>query len=87
MYVGQLGNLFGAPALEAYEKLIEIGKLQAEVQKDIADLQKTLAGLGFPPMLTGVGLVPYDILSNYFRGTVGSFEDLGRMPRYDEKGG
>lgn len=85
MYMGQLGNLFGAPALEAYEKLIEIGKLQAEAQKDIADLQKTLAMMGFPPMLTGVGLVPYDTLSNYFRGTLGSFEDLVECPELVEQ--
>lgn len=36
-------------------------------------------------MLTGVGLVPYDILSNYFRGTVGSFEDLVECPDMMEK--
>ena len=39
-------------------------------------MRKTLFGLGFPPLFTGVGLVPYDCLSNYFRGTMGIFEDL-----------
>lgn len=85
MYIGQLGNLFGQPALEAYEKLIEIGKLQAESQADIQDLQQTLGMMGFPPMLTGVGLVPYDVLANYFRGTVGIFDDLIECPDMVEK--
>ena len=76
MYFGQMGNLVAPPAIEAYEKLIEISKLQAQTQADIKELQGTLAGMGFPPMLTGVGLVPYDTLANYFRGTLGIFDDL-----------
>ena len=85
MYIGQLGNLFGAPALESYGKLLEIGQLQQQNQKDIQELQWTLGGMGFPPMLTGVGLVPYDILANYFRGTMGIFEDLAECPEMVEK--
>lgn len=76
MTFDKMHNLFAPPAIEAYETLIEISKLQAQTQADISDLQSTLAKLGFPPMLTGVGLVPYDILANYFRGTIGIFEDL-----------
>ncbi len=32
--------------------------------------------MGFPSMLTGVGLVPYDTLANYFHGTMGISNDL-----------
>ena len=80
MYIGQLNNLSNAQAMDACEKLLKIGKLQAEAQKDLDDLRRTLAGMGFPPMQTGVGLVPYDTLSNYFRGTIGTFEDLIEGP-------
>ena len=80
MYIGQLNNLSNAQAMDACEKLLKIGKLQAEAQKDLDDLRRTLAGMGFPPMQTGVGLVPYDTLSNYFRGTIGTFEDLIECP-------
>jgi hypothetical protein len=85
MYVGQVGNLYNPKAMEAYEKLIEIGKLQAQNAADIQDLQKTLGGMGFPPMLTGVGLVPYDILANYYRGTIGIFDDLIDCPELVEQ--
>lgn len=85
MYVGQLGNLFSPKAMDAYEKLLEIGKLQAQNAADIQDLQKTLGSMGFPPMLTGVGLVPYDVLGNYYRGTVGLFDDLMECPEMVEK--
>ncbi len=80
MYIEQLNNLSNAQAMDACEKLLKIGKLQAEAQKDLDDLRRTLAGMGFPPMQTGVGLVPYDTLSNYFRGTIGTFEDLIECP-------
>ena len=76
MYFQQLGSLYNPQAIEAYEKLIEIAKLSAESTAALQKLQGTLFGMGFPPLLTGVGLVPYDILANYFRGTMGIFEDL-----------
>jgi len=77
MYAGQLANsLFSPDAVSAYEKLIEMAKANAECQAAIKKLQGTLFGMGFPPLLTGVGLVPYDTLSNYFRHTVVTFEDL-----------
>lgn len=76
MTFDKLNNLFAPPAVEAYEKLIEISKLVSQTQADISELQATLGKMGFPPMLTGVGLVPYDTLANYFRGTLGIFDDL-----------
>lgn len=74
------GSLYNPKALEAYGKLLEMAKHQAEVQAEIQKVQGTLFGMGFPPMLTGVGLVPYDTLSNYFRGTIGTFDDLIECP-------
>lgn len=76
MYFGAVRSLTSQPALEAYEKLLEIGKHQKEMQAKLGQLQGTLGGMGFPPMLTGVGNVPYDTLANYFRGTLGIFDDL-----------
>ena len=76
MYFGQLGSLFCDEAVEAYEKLIEIAKENARCQAAVGKMKKTLFGMGFPPLMTGVGLVPYDTLSNYFRHTVDTFEDL-----------
>lgn len=76
MYFGTVRSLTSPGALEAYEKLLQIGRHQAQTQEDLGQLQGTLAGMGFPPMLTGVGSVPYDTLANYFRGTLGIFDDL-----------
>lgn len=76
MYFGAVRSLTSPPALEAYERLLEIGRLQAAQQAALSELQGTLAGMGFPPMLTGVGNVPYDTLANYFRGTMGILDDL-----------
>ncbi|MCD8014587.1 MAG: hypothetical protein LUG99_15720 [Lachnospiraceae bacterium] len=85
MYMGAVGNLYNLKALDAYQKLIEIGKLEAETDKATQALQGQLAGMGFPPMLTGVGLVPFDTLSNYFRGTVEMFDDLIECPELVEE--
>lgn len=77
MYFGQMAkSLFNPEAVTAYEKLIEIAKENERCQAALQKLQGTLFGMGFPPLLTGVGLVPYDTLSNYFRHTVDTFEDL-----------
>jgi len=77
MYFNQMANaLFSPEAVEAYEKLIEIARANGECQAAIKQLQGTLFGMGFPPLMTGVGMVPYDTLSNYFRHTVDTFEDL-----------
>lgn len=35
-----------------------------------------LAQIGFPTIMTGMCEAPYDILGDYFRGTMGIFEDL-----------
>lgn len=77
MYFGQMAkSLFSPEAVEAYEKLIEIAKVSEECQAAIKKTQGTLFGMGFPPLMTGVGMVPYDTLSNYFRHTIDTFEDL-----------
>jgi len=86
MYFGQMANsLFNPDAVEAYKKLIEIAEAHAECQAAIKKLQGTLFGMGFPPLMTGVGLVPYDTLSNYFRHTVDTFEDLMFQPENVER--
>ena len=38
--------------------------------------------LGLPQMWAGVGEAPFDILSDYFRGTMGTFQDLAEQPEH-----
>lgn len=73
---GALSPLFQPETLEAYEKLAEIAKLEAETAKKGAQMRATLAEKGFPALSVASGEAPYDILSDYFRGTVGTFDDL-----------
>ncbi len=68
--------------VEAYNKLAEIGRLDRETAAKTAEYQGKLRDLGFPFMFTGAGEAPYDILGDYFRGTMGLFDDL--MEREDE---
>ena len=85
MYFGQMRSLMEPDVIEACKKLIQISEANAECQAAIQKLQGTLFGMGFPPLLTGVGLVPYDTLSNYFRHTVDTFEDLMFQPENVER--
>ncbi|MCL2392573.1 MAG: hypothetical protein FWC66_08245 [Oscillospiraceae bacterium] len=63
-----LSNLIGI--IEETEKAIE----------HIAYCNRELKKLGFPPYNTSAGEVPFDIISDFFRGTMGMFEDFLEMP-------
>jgi len=63
-------------ASEAYLKLVEIQKEHAIADAATARWQKEIGALGLPPAWTGAGEAPYDILGDYFRGTMGMFDDL-----------
>lgn len=71
-----LGPL-SSPAMEdTYKLLIEIGKLDTEANAAFMNVSYALAAVGMPSMFTGTSEAPYDILADYFRGTVGIMEDL-----------
>ena len=68
---------FCAPeAQDTFRKMAEIGAKDAEAAAASAKYSGILAEMGFPPMLSGASEAPYDILGDYFRGTMGIFEDL-----------
>lgn len=48
--------------------------------KQHATLDKKLDEMGFPPLSTGSTVVPYDQISDNFRGVMGTFEDLLEIP-------
>jgi hypothetical protein len=45
-----------------------------------AQVGQTLGEMGFPPMFSGMGEVPFDIISDYLRGTSGMFDDQMECP-------
>ena len=61
---------------ETFQKIRQIGEEDAKVAAATAKYSKILEQMGFPPMMTGSSEAPYDILGDYFRGTMGIFEDL-----------
>jgi len=72
-----LSPLYGDPdILAAYETLARIAAEEAETARMTGIYQQKLAEMGFPGMMTGISEAPYDILGDYFRGTMGIFEDL-----------
>jgi uroporphyrinogen-III decarboxylase len=71
-----LGPLYSPEALEAYKILGEIAKADAEAAAATAECNKKLAEMGFPPFFSGISEAPFDILGDYFRGTVGMMMDL-----------
>ncbi len=74
--INSLGNLFHPEVLEAYKKLEEIAAAEAENTRISNEYSGKLTEMGFPIMFTGGCEAPYDILGDYYRGTMGMFEDL-----------
>ena len=78
---GVLEGLYTPGALAAYETLKEIGRHDGEVGMVYARLLASLqAELGLPLMWGTYAEAPFDILSDYYRGTMGTFQDLIEQP-------
>lgn len=71
-----LAGLYSKQFLDACELLGQIGVEDGRAAEASAEISKGTAALGIPPLVTGAGQVPYDILADYFRGTLGIFDDL-----------
>ena len=75
-----LGTLYSPSALEAFDLLGKIGKedgIAAAASNVVTD---QLVAMGFPPFMTGAGEVPFDIIGDYFRGTLGALTDQVECP-------
>lgn len=73
---GMLSPFYAPEAQETFRKIAEIGAADAEAAAASGKYGAILSEMGFPPMITGISEAPYDILGDYFRGTMGIFEDL-----------
>ena len=71
-----LAPFFGPEALEAYQVLAKVAEEEAKTAAITGKYMGALAAMGFPSMMSGISEAPYDILGDYFRGTMGMFEDL-----------
>ena len=73
---GFLAPLYSREAAETWQRLAEIAAEDAKAAAATGKYMQKLTDMGFPPMITGMSEAPYDILGDYFRGTMGIFEDL-----------
>ena len=80
-----LSGISSEPVMEAMETLRQIGVENRKAEAATTALNAELARMGFPPMKTGFGEAPFDILSDYFRGTMGTFSDLIECPEMIER--
>ena len=71
-----LAPLYSPQAQEAYGVLSQISAEEKKTSDATNVYMGKITELGFPPMMTGMSEAPYDILGDYFRGTMGIFEDL-----------
>jgi len=71
-----LSPLYSPEMIKAYEILAEISKQDAEAMAMNIQYIGKLAEVGIPSMICGISEAPYDILGDYFRGTVGLMHDL-----------
>jgi hypothetical protein len=65
---------------EALKRLVAYGEERAKTDAAFGAFIGSLIGAGFPPFFTAVGGVPFDILSDYFRGTTGTLYDQVERP-------
>ncbi len=80
---GMLAPYYAPEAQDTFQKIAEIGAEDARAAAAGAKYSGILADMGFPPMITGISEAPYDILGDYFRGTMGIFEDLSDPDMYE----
>jgi hypothetical protein len=76
-------TLFTSPEFKQMAKALEkAGRELEKYRSAIGDAQEELASLGFPDMGQGggIGVVPFDTISSFFRGMKGSMLDMYRQP-------
>lgn len=79
---GPLAPMLSQEAIDAYKTLIQIAEEEKKCQEATARMNEEVGNMGYPPFFTGVGQVPFDIIGDYFRGTMATFDDL--MEREEE---
>ncbi|MCL2825838.1 MAG: hypothetical protein FWD72_00355 [Eggerthellaceae bacterium] len=77
---GLLAGLYNPSVIEAFDIIKQIGAHDGEAAAAAEKVGAELAALGIPPMMTGIGEAPFDILSDYFRTTTGAMEDMLECP-------
>lgn len=80
-----LASFYSPEAREAFALLGKIGEEDAKAAAASNALSAQIAAMGIPPMMTGVGEAPFDIIGDYYRGTLGALTDQLECPDMIEK--
>lgn len=75
-----LASLYSPQAQEAFSLLSKVGEEDKKAAAATNSVSGALADMGFPPFITGVGEAPFDILGDYYRGTLGALADQLECP-------
>jgi hypothetical protein len=73
-------NMMSDEVLGAFDKLRQMAEESRLPNQLAAKIGQTLGEMGFPSLFTGIGQVPFDTISDYFRGTSGAFDDQMECP-------
>jgi len=74
-------QLFSTPALREMIQIIwRISDMLAKLDEKNAALSRKIEGLGFPVNFGGAALVPFDMYSDFYRGTLDTMTDLYERP-------
>jgi hypothetical protein len=68
-------SLYSDEVIEAGKILQQIGEEDKKAGAATAKILGNLQSLGFPPMYNGVGEAPFDIIGDYYRGTLATLTD------------
>jgi len=81
-----VAHIFSKPEFrDMIEKLWKLNELSEAYNKRAAEVNAEIAELGFPFTESGMALVPYDMYSDFLRGTELTFEDLFERPEAIER--
>ena len=70
-----LKNLGTPEAIRAFETLAEIAKAEAECNEWNGKLAQGFTDLGYPEFFNNLGEVPFDVIGDYYRGTLATLTD------------
>jgi uroporphyrinogen-III decarboxylase len=64
----------------AFQSLIKAGEEMEKWQKHVMAVNKASLEAGFPPVLGGLAIAPFDVIADFLRGTKGAVLDMYRCP-------
>ncbi len=70
-----LASLYSRQAQEAFSLLAKIGEEDAKAADATNEAAGRLGECGFPPLFTGAGEAPFDIIGDYYRSTLATLTD------------